>query len=166
MTDPIIPRKWRLTAHDQSNVFIWGRQERSVHTLMKALIWALYLPEYPQMSVEIRIGDRYKPDVVAMPETQDIYNTTTAPYFWGEAGQVGRDKIHKLVRRYPETHFTIAKWNTGLKPHAKIITQALDGVDRSAPFDLISFPADSHKRFIDDDGLITITHDDLEWLRW
>jgi hypothetical protein len=33
---------------------------------MKALLWALYLPIYPKLSVEIAIGDRYRPDVVEL----------------------------------------------------------------------------------------------------
>ena len=61
-----IPRKWKLTAHGQHNVFAWGMNERAVHVIMKALIWALYLPEYPESRVEVRIGDKYKPDVVQL----------------------------------------------------------------------------------------------------
>jgi len=165
MPDPIIPRKWMLQAHDQRNVFLWGRQERSVHTIMKALLWALYLPQYPQMSVEIRIGDRYKPDVVAMPQQPDIYQVNDAPLFWGESGQVGRDKIENLTRRYHNTHFAIAKWDTALTPVVGMVEKLLIGVDRSAPFDLITFPSDSISRFIDDAGNISISHDDLDWVR-
>ena len=164
-TDPIIPRKWQLTAHNQRNVFIWGRQERSAHTLMKAFLWALYLPQYPQMSVEIRIGDHYKPDVVAMPQTPSIYSTTNAPLFWGESGQVGRDKIYELVRRYPATHFAIAKWDSALRPYVQLVEAALEGVEREAPFDLLTFPADSVERFIDKRGNITLNHAKLNWVR-
>ena len=41
-----------------------------------------------------------------------------------------------------------------------LVHQALTGLDRSAPFDLRSFPPDSAARFIDD-----ITHDDITWAR-
>ena len=164
-SDPIIPRKWQLTAHNQRNVFLWGRQERSTHTLMKAFLWALYLPQYPDMSVEVRIGDHYKPDVVMMPPEPNIYSVVTEPLFWGESGQVGRDKIHALVRRYPGTHFAIAKWNASLRPFVALVEAALDGVERTAPFDLLPFPSDSKSRFIDEKGNINITHDDLKWVR-
>jgi hypothetical protein len=163
MTDPIIPRKWRLQAHSQTNVFIWGRQERSTHTLMKAFLWALYLPQYSQMSIEICISDRYKPDVVAMPATPNIYAVNDDPLFWGESGQVGKDKIHALVRRYPATHLAIAKWATTLRPYIALVQEALQDVERSAPFDLLSFPPDSVERFISDDGVITLSHRDLDW---
>ena len=161
--EPIIPRKWMLRAHGEHNVFIWGPQERSTHTLMKAFLWALYLPQYPHMSVEVRIGDRYKPDVVAMPTVSDPYSVLDEPLFWGESGQVGRDKIDNLVRKYKNTHFAIAKWNTSLQPHIKLVEKVLEGVKRTAPFDLLSFPPDSVARFIDDEGNITIKHADLLW---
>jgi len=169
-SDPIIPRKWKLNAHDQQNVFVWGRRERSVHTLMKAFLWALYVPEYPHISVEVRIGDRYKPDVVAFRGDDiappGVFNVREEPLFWGEAGQVGRDKIHTLVRRYRDTHFVIAKWNTRLKPFSALVEGALNGVDRTAPFDLITFPPDSMSRFIDPStNTITLSHDDLNWVR-
>jgi hypothetical protein len=164
-TDPIIPRKWQLTAHNQRNVFIWGRQERSAHTLMKAFLWALYLPAYPDMSVEVRIGDHYKPDVVAMPAQPSIYSETTAPLFWGEAGQVGRDKIYTLAKRYPTTHFAIAKWESNLRPLVELVGDALKDVRREASFDLINFAADSKDHFIDERGNIALDHDDLDWVR-
>lgn len=164
--DPIIPHKWMLKAHNQQNVFIWGARERSVHTLMKAFLWALYLPQYPDLLIEVRIGDRYKPDVVAMPPMPDVYSHVTEPLFWGEAGQVAKQKIETLVRRYPSTHFAIAKWGTQLHLFSDIIENALKGVKRHAPFDLIVFPGNSRTRFIDDEGNITISHDDLEWKRF
>ena len=169
MTDPIIPRKWMLRAHNHHNVFVWGKRERSVHTIMKALLWALYVPEYPHISVEMRINDRYKPDLVAYSgdeiDPSGIHVAREEPLFWGEAGAVGRDKIHNIVRKYRKTHFVIAKWDTNLKPHNKLVRRALSGVNRDAPFDLISFAKDSHQRFIDDAGNITINHHDLEWIR-
>lgn len=164
-SDPIISRKWALTAHGQRNVFVWGAQERSVHTLMKAFLWALYLPAYPHLSIEIRIGDRYKPDVVAMPEAPAVYSATVEPLFWGESGQVGKEKITSLVRRYRHTHFAIAKWNTALHPLEELVRGAVKGVKRTAPFDLLNFPPDSIERFIDKTDTIHITHDHLEWTR-
>ncbi|MEQ8673875.1 MAG: hypothetical protein RLP44_12745 [Aggregatilineales bacterium] len=169
MTDPIIPRKWMLRAHEQHNVFVWGGRERSVHTLMKAFLWALYLPRYPHISVEVRIGDRYKPDVVAYAGDEiapvGVFTVKQEPLFWGEAGEVGRAKIQALVRRYKHTHFAVAKWNTRLSSVEKTVRDAVADVKRDAPFDLLTFPPDSHTRFIDDDGNITLSHDDIEWLR-
>ena len=155
-------RKWKLRAHGQHIIIVKGTHERFVHPLMKALLWGLYLPAYPNMSVEIHIGDKYKPDVIAFAPGARLREGT--PVFWGEAGQVNRHKIESLARRYPTTHFAIAKWNTRLEPHVEIVRRALSTTKRHAPFDLISFPEDIAK-FIDDDGNIHITPNDITWLR-
>jgi uncharacterized protein YaeQ len=150
-----IPRKRMLRAHGKKIIFAKNPNESSEHVLMKAFLWALYLPEYPNLTVEIRIGDRYKPDVVAMSDEGK-------PLFWGEAGQVSMEKVRALAKRYRATHFAIAKWNTRLDPVAELVIEALDGVKREAAFDLISFPANSAERFIDEEGNLQIGHADLE----
>jgi len=165
MPSPILDRrKWMVKAHEQHIVIVKGTRERFTHPLMKALIWAMYLPDYPNMTVEVRIGDRYKPDVVAFAPDDNRFRENE-PIFWGEAGQVSRDKIRSIVKRFPDTHFCIGKWQTGLRPHQRILEQALKGVKRNAPFDLINFPDDTVNA-IDDDGNITITHDDVDWVRY
>ncbi len=160
-TDLLLRRKWTLHAHGKQVVFIKKPNEHTSHVLMKALLWALYLPTYPALKVEISIGDRYKPDVVAL----DARDPRAEPHFWGEAGQVSSDKIHSLLRRYRHTHFAIAKWATNLNPLIETITQAQQRLDRHAIIDLINFPADSAERFIDERGNIQIRHADLDWTR-
>jgi hypothetical protein len=154
----MLRRKWTFRAHGKQVVFIKRSNERAAHVYMKAFLWALYLPDYPDLGVEIRIGDRYKPDVVEMGAWGE-------PHFWGEAGQVGTAKIRSLLKRYPSTHFAIAKWARNLEPLITLVTKALDGLDRKAPFDLISFSADSAERFIDERGHIQLTHEDVKWVR-
>lgn len=162
--NPILSRqRWMLRAHGQHIVVVKGTRERFVHPLMKALIWALYLPDYPSSTIEVRIGDKYKPDIVAF-SPGSIYEHQDAPLFWGEAGRVGRDKIFSLIRRFPGTHFAIGKWNTSLVSHQRLVEKAMAKNRRTAPFDLIRFPENSAD-FIDEEGNITITHDDVEWLR-
>lgn len=158
MSDFLLPRKWTLRAHGRQVVLIKRPNEQSAHVLMKALIWALYLPVYPDLAIELVIGDRYKPDVVALDEQG-------RPRFWGEAGQVGVEKIRSLTRRYRQTHMAIARWDTRLDPLAGIVSAALAGQERTAPVDLLRFPADSAERFVAADGTLTLTHADLEWIR-
>jgi hypothetical protein len=163
MTSPILSRrKWMLRTQGQHIVVVRGTRERFTHPLMKALLWALYLPMNPNISVEIRLDDKYKPDVVAFAPEDRL--RVGVPVFWGEAGQVGTPKIASLLRRYPQTHFAIAKWDARLDPHVLIVQKALAGLKRSAPVDLISFPDDSD-RLIDDDGYITITEADVTRVR-
>lgn len=153
------PRKRRLRAHGRANVFVRGRTTESAeHVLMKAFLWALYLPTYPALTVEVFIGDKYKPDVVQL-------DAAGKPTFWGESGHVSPDKIRSLARRYKDTHFAIAKWGGSLTPHLAIIREALDGIERRAPFDVLAFPRDADQHFITPDGDITLTHADIDWLR-
>ena len=156
--DLFLRRKWTFRAHGKQVVFIKRSNERGTHVLMKAFLWALYLPTYPDLTVEIRVGDRYKPDVVALDEEG-------RPVFWAEAGQVGLEKIRSLLRRYRDTHFAVAKWETRLDPYVELVQDALEGLRRSAPVDLLCFPADSAERFIDEDGHVRVTLDDVEWVR-
>lgn len=153
-----IPRKWALKAHDQRVVFVKSPNENGRHVIMKALLWALYLPFYPDMTVEVAIGDRYKPDLVAL----DAWGK---PRFWGEAGQVDTGKIHSLCRRYHETHFVIAKWGQRIDLLAEVVQAADPRGHRRAPFDLITFPQDSLSRFFDADGQVQVQFDDLSWER-
>jgi hypothetical protein len=152
-------RKLTLRAHGEQVVFVKEKQERIEHVWMKAFLWALYLPEYPDLTVEVKVGDKYKPDVVAMDERE------RDPVFWGEAGEVSRDKIEALVERYPRTHFAMAKWATSLDPFAEMIAEGADEQVRRAPFDLIAFPPDAAERFIDERGHVALRHEDVEWRR-
>jgi hypothetical protein len=152
-----------LKAHGHHIVVVKGTAERFEHPLMKALLWALYLPQHPLITIEIHIGDRYKPDVVAF-DLQNLRLRPNEPAFWGEAGSVGRDKIESILKRYPDTHFAFARWAAPLKPRLDVVQAALKGVKRTAPVDIISFP-DACLEAIDDDGNIQIVHDDLIWQR-
>ncbi|MGJ3238676.1 MAG: hypothetical protein ACFE0Q_08225 [Anaerolineae bacterium] len=165
MLSPILTRRrWKLHAHGQQIVVKHGVRERFVHPLMKAYIWALYLPDYPTASIEITIDDKYKPDVVAYDPQPSIYSANPHPLFWGEAGRTGKDKIHSLVRRFPDTHFVISKWEARLAPYVELVSDALTDYKRTAPFDLISFP-EASTACVDVDGNITITFDDVERVR-
>ena len=152
-------RKWTLSAHGRQVIFVKNPIERTEHVLMKAFIWALYLPQYPELRVEVQIGDRYKPDVVQL-DAMDV-----RPTFWGEAGVVGKQKIASLTRRFRTTHFAMGKWNANLHSYEQMVGRAIRDLKRSAPFDLIRFPPDSAEKFISSKGEITITHDDVEWIR-
>jgi len=148
-SDLHLRRKFTFLAHGQKAVFVKKPVESTEHVLMKAFLWALYLPQYPNLSIEVDIGYRYKPDLV------DI-DSGGIPLFWGEAGRVGARKMHTLVSRYHSTHFVFAKWNARLTPYAKQIEKAAAVSSRRAPVDLISFPVDSGRRFIDHQGRLLL----------
>jgi uncharacterized protein YaeQ len=154
----LLPRKWTLRAGDRQVVLVKKPYESTEHVVMKALLWAIYLPDYPELAVEVPVGDRYKPDVVALDAHGQVR-------FWGEAGDVGVAKIRSLARRYRGTHFALAKWNTRLEPVVAVVMDAMAGLERRATLDLLAFPADSAERFIDDHGQIRIVRQDLDWVR-
>lgn len=150
---------WTFKAHGRSIVLKKQSLERSSHVLMKAFLWALYLPDYPNLTVETWTGDRFKPDVVEL----DVEGN---PLFWGESGKVGLRKLASLVRRYPSTHFAVAKWGGHLRPHVNVIERALKGRTRKNPLDLLVFPEDGAERLIDEDGAIDVQFEDLTWKRF
>lgn len=148
-------RKLTLRAHGEQVVFVKQKHERIEHVWMKAFLWALYLPSYPELSVEVGVGERYKPDVVAL-------NSRGEPTFWGEAGAVSEDKLRDLPVRYRRTHLALAKWNTPLDPFAEIIEDAVGLSQRFAPFDLLRFNPGDEERYIDERGRIRVAFDDIQ----
>ena len=72
------------------------------HVVMKALLWARYLPTYNRLQVEVPIGYKYTPDLV-QNGPEDIQ-------FWAEAGNVGSQKLRRVLKRFPRTHFALATW--------------------------------------------------------
>lgn len=146
-------------------VLVKKRGESIEHVLMKAALWALYRPAYPDVRVEVPIGDAYKPDLVALapPPGGPAYGDP-APAFWGEAGKVSPGKWASLLRRFPDTHFALARWNERLDPHAALIRRALGGRPRRAPVDLVRVPPDV-ERHLGADGTLALTFDDVARVR-
>lgn len=153
-------RKLTVRAQGQSLVLIKRPIESAEHVLQKALLWALYLPRYPNLRVEVHLPQpsRYKPDLLALDAHDE-------PIFWGECGVVALDKLRFLLSRYRRTHFVFSKWDTRLDPFADSIQKALPTNRRTAPVELIGFPHDA-ERYIGEGGAITITQADFERRRW
>ena len=131
--DLALRRKWTLKAHGRQQVFVKRAQESTEHVLMKAGLWSYYVQQYPNLYVEVSVGDKYKPDLVAV-------NDQGEPIFWAEAGKVTPAKVASLTRRYPDTMFVLAKWAMRLQPLADVYRKARDP-RHCAPFYLLSFPA-------------------------
>lgn len=84
-------------------VRLWQRPGESYeHVLLKALGYALFVGEYPQLEIETRVGLRYKPDLIARSIVDD--GNGSEFLFWGEAGENSLRKTvwllkHARVRR-------------------------------------------------------------------
>ncbi len=151
-------RKWTFRAHGKQVVFIKKTFESEIHVLTKAFLWALFLPDYPELSVEIQVGNRFKPDLVQLDDDGK-------PTFWGEAGRVSLKKTQALVHRFRSTHLVFAKWNMNLEPFQAMIKKETGSIRRLAPVDLISIPAWSDDRFIRRDGTIQIAFRNVNRVR-
>lgn len=169
-TDLALRRTLTLRASDGTDlrklVLVKKRGESIEHVLMKGVLWALYLPTYPEMQVEVSIGDTYKPDLVQVePPPGGLAYGDPEPVFWGEAGKVSVSKWESLLRRFPDTHFALARWAERLDPHVSLVQEALDGRPRRAPLDLLSVPPDTAERFVGRDGTVRVTLGDLDHVR-
>ncbi len=162
VSDRELRRKLTVRAHGQTLVLVKRPVESTEHVLQKALLWALYLPAYPGLRVEVPLpgAGRYKPDLLAFDGER--------PVIWCECGVVSVAKMNALLPRYRATHFVFSKW--GFSPHALdafagMIDAALHGVRRTAPVELISFDADT-VAFVGDGGEIAISKRDVVIRRW
>ncbi|MFB6248257.1 MAG: hypothetical protein ABEL97_06785 [Salinibacter sp.] len=152
-------RKLTLRAHGDRLVLVKRKQERIEHVWMKAFLWALYHPDHSDLHVEVDIGEKYKPDVVALDRRRG------RPRFWGEAGHVDPEKIEALLGRYAATHVAVAKWDRSLDPIRATVEAAVHDVDRRAPVDLLRIPPDGGERFLDAKGRVSISWDAVRWIR-
>lgn len=159
MTDELsLRRKWTFRAHGRQVVLVKRPVESGRHVFMKAFLWALYLPAFPDLAIEVGVGGRYKPDLVSL-------DAEGRPRFWGECGHVGVDKLRTLLRKHRSTHFALARWSQPMHHALAMVNEALDGVRREAPVDVVMFSDDAAERFIGPRGDITVTFDDLKWVR-
>ena len=71
---------------------LWQRLGESYeHVLMKALGYAMFVEDFPQMEIELKVGLRYKPDLVARDDAGNFL-------FWGEAGDNSIRKTNWLLK--------------------------------------------------------------------
>lgn len=148
-------RKYTFRFDGRKIVFIKKSGETKDHVLGKAVLFALYHSLYPDLTVEIPVGGRFKPDVVALgPEDE--------PIFWGESGMISIRKVRDLLRKHPDTRFAFLKHSPSIESFVKEYRKAAGTKvlgTRRAPAELIGRPADLSP-YIQSDGSITITRND------
>ena len=73
-------------------VRLWQRTGESYeHILMKALGYTMFVGEFPSLEIEIKLGLRYTPDLIAFDAKNDYA-------FWGECGQNAIRKTHWILK--------------------------------------------------------------------
>jgi hypothetical protein len=71
---------------------LWQRQGESYeHVLMKALGFAMFSRKDPTLEIEVKVGLRYKPDLIAQ-------NAAGYFLFWGECGANSLRKTNWLLK--------------------------------------------------------------------
>src|SRR5918911_5244729 len=99
-------------------VRLWQRPgETYEHVLLKALGYAMYVGEFPQLEIEPKVGLRYYPDLVARAAAPD-----RLPFaFWGECGLVSMRKVAWLLKHAGVERLALFK----LIGHADALVAAL-----------------------------------------
>jgi hypothetical protein len=147
------------------------REESLQHVLTKAVIWKLFMKEYPNLQIEYDIGDPdYLPDVVNVDD--ESVKEANDPVFWGESGRMKVHKAIDLMQRYPDMHIVHCRWGVGIEAFSKPLLDhlqetydsgELDLSYRKGKFTFCALPLDVW-RFVDDDtGVIHVEKEDLEW---
>lgn len=86
-----------------NRIRLWQRVGESYeHVLMKALGYAMFIEKYPQMEIEVKIGLRYKPDLIARRGDGGFD-------FWGECGQNSIRKTHWILKHTRTRKFVLFK---------------------------------------------------------
>ncbi|HSK72133.1 MAG TPA: hypothetical protein VK892_10590 [Pyrinomonadaceae bacterium] len=84
-------------------VRLWQRQGESYeHILMKALSYAMFVEKYPHLEIEVKIGLRYKPDLIARGEDGELE-------FWGECGANSIRKTAWILKHTRTKKFVLFK---------------------------------------------------------
>lgn len=125
-----LARTLRIRAGGRTLVLAKRAGESTAHVLLKAIGYARYAPDYPDIRIEAPIGLRYKPDLVALDDAGE-------PRLWIECGHVDREKVRRLVRRYPRTHLVWLRRQSQWEGAIRIVQEALVDARRPAPVEVL-----------------------------
>ncbi len=102
-------------------VRLWQRRGESYgHVLMKALGYAMFAPEYPNLEIELPVGLRYKPDLVALNEAEGGRPRGGARFhFWGECGMVSMRKVAWLLKHGDTERLVLFKTGCGVAAYTR-----------------------------------------------
>jgi len=135
-------------------VFVKHRDESEEHVIGKAVLFALYYQDYPDLSVEVPAANRYKPDLVS-------FGDDGRPRFWAESGKVGRRKAADLLKKLPDTHLVFLRHSFKIDAFVQLLEKISDsaGMNRSMPVEVIGRPRDIQP-YISKKGEIRISRSD------
>lgn len=101
-----------------ARAFMEKAGESYEHVLMKALGYAMFIDEFPELEIERRVGVRYKPDLVARDETGRFL-------FWGECGANSVRKTLWLLKHGGVERLVLFKIEHGVAPLVATLRTAI-----------------------------------------
>jgi hypothetical protein len=128
-------------------VRLWQRRgETYRHVLLKALGFAMYAREYPRLEIELSVGLRYKPDLVALNEG-GAAGAGARFLFWGECGLVTMRKVAWLLKHGDAERVVLFKLDCGVRPLVRELRDAVHARYREGGrLQLVNFAADVDER--------------------
>src|ERR671932_906869 len=107
---------------------LWQRGgETYGHVLMKALGYAMYVAEYPGLEIELPVGLRYKPDLVALNEATGGRPRAGARFlFWGECGMVSMRKVAWLLKHGDLERLVLFKLDCGVPAFTRELRDSVE----------------------------------------
>jgi hypothetical protein len=113
---------------------LWQREGESFrHVLLKALGFAMFVDEYPDLEIETDVGLRYTPDLISFDADRDFR-------FWGECGMVSIKKTAWLLKHTRTPRIAILKMNGPITHLAKQLREEVPAKYRPKNrLELISF---------------------------
>ena len=124
-------------------VRLWQRRgETYEHVLLKALGFAMYVWEYPRLEIELSVGLRYKPDLVALNEGATP-RAGARFLFWGECGLVTMRKVAWLLKHGDAERVVLFKLDCGVRPLVRELRDAVpERYREGGRLQLVNFAAD------------------------
>jgi hypothetical protein len=128
-------------------VRLWQRRgETHEHVLLKALGFAMYVAEYPGLEIELSVGLRYKPDLVA-PNAGGTTRAGARFHFWGECGLVTMRKVAWLLKHGDAERVVLFKLDCAINPLVRELRDVVAPRYREGGrLQLVNFAADVSER--------------------
>ncbi|MBD3378957.1 MAG: hypothetical protein GF408_00650 [Candidatus Omnitrophica bacterium] len=130
MKELFLRKKLTFRTGGKKIVLVKKSNETFEHVAAKAVGYAMYLPVYPQVKIEVKIGERYKPDLVAL-------NGRGEPVFWAECCMVGKTKIEKILNKHPSAHFAFIRVTEHVDQFADLVSSLRERTRHKGKLDII-----------------------------
>jgi hypothetical protein len=130
-------------------VRLWQRRGESYgHVLMKALGYAMFARAYANLEIELPVGLRYKPDLVALNDPGGGRPRAGARFlFWGECGMVSMRKVAWLLKHGDTERLVLFKIGCGVRAYARELRDSVEPRYRGAGrLALVNFAGDIAER--------------------